>query len=727
MADRRVGVAPGPNASQLILVGLVPIALMGFAIAGACIGHLASTMDKSLKDDYIRAYLHRQKAHVHSYSSQGLELRHLSTTFNETPARTPSKKLNFGFDTPILVPRVTELIDSTDKCSVVELPAKATQRTRKTQKALDNETSGKKNKGTARASPGTTQRDPSKRKRKKAEVLSGSDEEREARLSERRERKRVKRDIVKPDANIAVHSSPASGKKYKKAVRKKGKKHSGIGFALLHGFSATNVGKNRLTLKPLASLGVFNKGKSSTKTKVHNAKQPVQKLFSESAFLEKTTKQHESLVDEAIMPDSSSQPPSPSPRKIKITNYRKDKNSTRSTSRHSAVPDLPRGSPAVSETWDIELQSQCPSSDGFRPRSDIHTAGSLVLDPRMASWHDQEMLSKGQAKCSSLIITPVKEMSHDSPTSAIATIYDLDGDLSIHPSHSASQVGLKRLDRLNSPVEPLTSKYFAVHANHDTERVSPTFDQPHSVDCNLRNVYPLSVTHPHDSSTMRRAAPLNAIVDSSPLHVHGIPEQHSLPLADDIIPTYQGYSAAQSSWSNEDVISAWYATHECTTVLSEGDSNYYSLQDHDLVILEPPHLVDEPSYYLPVQDYSSDGLHDISVDDMVVLDEAFEAPEQLIEYTEVDDYEYSDVVLGQSSLCYGSFSSPSRSHATAGAYDNTFCSLRPFLQGRAMLLGIPPYVPPAQDFEQTKIGSGLLSAEVDVAKHLKDHWRPHRL
>lgn len=55
---------------------------------------------------------------------------------------------------------------------------------------------------------------------------------------------------MKPNINIAVHVSPsASEKEYKKVARKKGKKHSGTaGLALLHGFSATNVGKNRLTV-----------------------------------------------------------------------------------------------------------------------------------------------------------------------------------------------------------------------------------------------------------------------------------------------------------------------------------------------------------------------------------------------------------------------------------------------------------------------------------------------
>jgi hypothetical protein len=69
-------------------------------------------------------------------------------------------------------------------------------------------------------------------------------------LGERRERKRVKRGIVKPGTNTAVHTSPpASERENKKVARKGGKNHSGTaGLALLHGFSATNVGKNRLTV-----------------------------------------------------------------------------------------------------------------------------------------------------------------------------------------------------------------------------------------------------------------------------------------------------------------------------------------------------------------------------------------------------------------------------------------------------------------------------------------------
>ncbi|KIK48630.1 hypothetical protein CY34DRAFT_576730 [Suillus luteus UH-Slu-Lm8-n1] len=354
-------------------------------------------MDKSSKNDYIQAYLDRQKVYVCSYSSEGTDHHHPSKIYNaRTPTRVQdkeAKKLKFGFDTPILAPRVTGPNVSTNKRS---LPGKATQKARKNQKAIDAETSMKENTGSVPAPLIIAQRDPSKRKRKKADVPLGSDEEREARLDERRERKRVKRDIVKPGTNTTVHiSPPASERGNKKVARKRGKNHSGTAsLALLHGFSATNVGKNRLTLKPLASLGVFNKGKSSAKTKVYKAKEPAQKLFSEIAFLDKTTKRHGSLVDESIVSESSSRPPS-TVKKFKNTNHHEDKKLTRSTSHHSVISDLPRGSTAISKPWDIELQSKCQSSDGFRPQTGNPIAGTLVPD-RKASWHDQELSSEGQ-------------------------------------------------------------------------------------------------------------------------------------------------------------------------------------------------------------------------------------------------------------------------------------------------------------------------------------------
>lgn len=70
-------------------------------------------------------------------------------------------------------------------------------------------------------------------------------------LAERRERRRAKKAIVdpKPDppaSNVYSHDSD-DGKKKSSGKRGKGL-NIPAGLALMHGFSATNIGKNRLTV-----------------------------------------------------------------------------------------------------------------------------------------------------------------------------------------------------------------------------------------------------------------------------------------------------------------------------------------------------------------------------------------------------------------------------------------------------------------------------------------------
>jgi hypothetical protein len=218
---------------------------------------------------------------------------------------------------------------------------------------------------------------------------------------------------------------------------------------------------------------------------------------------------------------------------------------------------------------------------------------------------------------------------------------------------------------------------------------------------------------------MHGAAVLNFMDDSSPLRIHSIPQEQFLPLSGNLIPDYRSFSVTQSSYSTKG-----YTPDECPTIFFEDDMdlNRHDLEGHDQVFLKPPDLIDSLSFYSPEQVYPSDGPHDISEIDMGVPDEAAEGVSQLFEYAQdMGGCEHSDVVL-EPSLSYQG-SSVSRSYTTTEAYDDT---LRPFLEGRAMLLGISPYVP-LRDTERMSLGNGLLSAEVDVAKHLKDHWRPHRL
>ncbi|KAG8955701.1 hypothetical protein FRC04_007692 [Tulasnella sp. 424] len=105
-------------------------------------------------------------------------------------------------------------------------------------------------------------------------------DEHEQRLAERRERRRAKREIVKPPTPPSPSSrseSSVSGKELPSSPDKVTKKRADVknrkgrkskskiipGIALMETFSAGNLGKERLTLKPATAVGLFNKGRSS--------------------------------------------------------------------------------------------------------------------------------------------------------------------------------------------------------------------------------------------------------------------------------------------------------------------------------------------------------------------------------------------------------------------------------------------------------------------------------
>ncbi|KIO33974.1 hypothetical protein M407DRAFT_227160 [Tulasnella calospora MUT 4182] len=118
---------------------------------------------------------------------------------------------------------------------------------------------------------------------KEPDATKGSEskhDEHEQRLAERRERRRAKREIVKPPppppsssstsgSSVTGEEHPSSlepAKKKDDAKNRKGRKSKSKimpGIALMENFSAGNLGKERLTLKPTSFVGLFNKGRSS--------------------------------------------------------------------------------------------------------------------------------------------------------------------------------------------------------------------------------------------------------------------------------------------------------------------------------------------------------------------------------------------------------------------------------------------------------------------------------
>ncbi|KAJ3510296.1 hypothetical protein NLJ89_g4756 [Agrocybe chaxingu] len=90
---------------------------------------------------------------------------------------------------------------------------------------------------------------------------AGSDGERRERQEERKKRRRIKKDIMAPAYNEDANIKEGIKKDRKRSVKAKAVKPHAA-FALMHGFTTTSVGKNRLTLEP-RSVGVFKKGKAS--------------------------------------------------------------------------------------------------------------------------------------------------------------------------------------------------------------------------------------------------------------------------------------------------------------------------------------------------------------------------------------------------------------------------------------------------------------------------------
>ncbi|KDR83819.1 hypothetical protein GALMADRAFT_677314 [Galerina marginata CBS 339.88] len=109
-----------------------------------------------------------------------------------------------------------------------------------------------------------------KRTRNVDENHNSDDEQADRRLADRRKRKRARKDTMKPQV---PNQEEQSDDREQSKKSKNQSKNVQAGFALMHGFSATNVGKNRLTLDPLfRNLGVFKKGKASTAAKVARGK-----------------------------------------------------------------------------------------------------------------------------------------------------------------------------------------------------------------------------------------------------------------------------------------------------------------------------------------------------------------------------------------------------------------------------------------------------------------------
>ncbi|KAJ7047443.1 hypothetical protein C8F04DRAFT_1058841 [Mycena alexandri] len=352
------------------------------------------------KNQFIDAYLQAQKAHAKSYAEEGRSLSSswdIQTTPQKPSAAVSSGSHNVGFATPILRARTPRPVNA-EASKKENIPSKSANKP-----ATRPVPSADKKKPKVNDEPDKTSK--FQKSKKRAGPESEPDEDQVARLLERRERKRVKRAIVQPKEASEHDTASSNGNPKSKRTKAKGKKPKvPSGFALMHGFTATNVGKNRLTLKPPSNVGVFKKGKASFNAKI-KAKPKGHKTqhFSEFGFLNNTKK-----ATGHVTSDSSSASGSESSATSAQEIPKPKKKAVAQKSRQAIIHTVPRHSSdlskktasgkrpiAESEIWDIESHAsekknlRRQKTQSVEETSVIHVPGTVLMDARMPAWSER--------------------------------------------------------------------------------------------------------------------------------------------------------------------------------------------------------------------------------------------------------------------------------------------------------------------------------------------------
>ncbi|KAI6105652.1 hypothetical protein F5141DRAFT_140958 [Pisolithus sp. B1] len=414
-------------------------------------------MDEREKENFIRSYVERQRAYLSAYCKDDLHP-------SGSPTKVPSGGA-FGFDTPVLQPRTLQNSGPPPKLRGGQR-LRGEKCPRRAESPADKQLPGS-SPPRALASNADKENDkrPAGKRSSKKQRTPPSDREHEARLAERRERKRRKREIVKPpddgDDGCGRRSSKRHGKLKTTPSNNKAHTSTPATFALLHGFSATNVKKDRLTLKPsLHPLGVFFKGKASAKTKVSSSKKraPRADAFSELAFLSKAkiTGCNDGGDSETASLSASQQLSQPLSDRDDTPNHcstpDKDDDNQKMVGNQLKTQELPEEHQSV--VWDIESRNECLLDAQNFPTSSAARASSVVMDVRASRWFAPAGTSKDpnrpERESKPSEATPSKRRSLRSrsllcPLESEKAVLLQDGeDSTLHPSHSASQTQYHR-------------------------------------------------------------------------------------------------------------------------------------------------------------------------------------------------------------------------------------------------------------------------------------------
>ncbi|KZT24436.1 hypothetical protein NEOLEDRAFT_1242388 [Neolentinus lepideus HHB14362 ss-1] len=261
---------------------------------------------KLSRDCFVAKYVKEQRTYISGYTCNS---RSVLVPVSGVSRNDDKEPLAPGFATPVLKPRVppshtkdlfkpvvpSGLSSKPESCTAAKLSRKMVVESSKP----DVSRTGVE---TTNSPKPCSARPPRKRA-----ATPDSGEERNARLAERRGRKRSKKAITQPKIpeDLSEHSDEGAEvsqpDRITSKIKSRGKKKESkklkvpAGLALMNGFSAKNLGKNRLTLKPVPQSGVFNKGKASMKVGVtrkidKRVKGLEDSMFSEFRFLNNKSK-----------------------------------------------------------------------------------------------------------------------------------------------------------------------------------------------------------------------------------------------------------------------------------------------------------------------------------------------------------------------------------------------------------------------------------------------------
>ncbi|KIJ70166.1 hypothetical protein HYDPIDRAFT_35592 [Hydnomerulius pinastri MD-312] len=742
-------------------------------------------MDKREKDRFVQNYIQEQEAYLCVYSAEGL------LDICTSSVGTPSKQLRsarddeFGFGTPVLRPRVGKTT-SHQPSPNVKPHRKPHQKEKRASRPSafhlqpsrhllpDEATCSERYVGSESGSDKENKQPTPKKvgrrkpKRKKTPSVTQTDDEHEARLADRRERKRKKRAIVNPPQRDEAEESSAEPSKTAKSKGKKAKKiPTPAALALLHGFSATNIKKDRLTLKPTPALGVFGKGKASVKTKTSAAKKSVSSsnLFSEFAFLNKNATEIKGQTDDDTLSSKSSQPPT---KKIRITNYdttakKRSVNGGNRSANSGAPEPLPQTS-APSEVWDIESQSKCPH--GIPVRSDTKVSTSVIMDLRASDWFPSRNLTKGNTQDLETPESPpdVKDqvtnrsLEQESVLDRSEVFSDADAPLrdaessSLHPSHSVSQAGPQIAQNFPPGPRLAASRFFAppksavLHSTStDPQPTTEAGDGYIQVpDYHARTPgSPVGASRSFmDFRTPYDLAPAETPDRFSEDSLYGnyyIPVPEKREAQEGVLPQHYATPPvdAPSGPSSEGDVQEFYRTSRQVERYRSSYRSYPPLGPCMYLPGEP-----EDEYDPGVPQYDDDGYerreqheleyedadsfagavevrHDEELDQVFVFEDEPSAAEggQYLDH-------YGQVMVDPTSLGASPVGEDSSIFDGESTHTQDLTRTADFLEGRALLSGVSA---PYRQIQPSVWSYGLMEAEVDVASRLRDHWRPQRL